>query len=252
MTYQPKNTVFTKIAKRLRVVQNVNRLKLNLDRPIVSVTFDDFPRSALTVGGRMLEKQGWAGTYYTCANFSNGKNHHGEMYHRSDLIPLQDAGHEIGGHTLDHLDCTTLTLKELMDQIEENSRLLRHFGVRDDIESFAFPFGQANADLKLLLNGQFKSLRGISNGQHVKSADLNELKSYGFYSSTAARVIKAVDDLKNRPAWLTLFTHDIQDNPTQWGCTPGDFAALITALKRSGAQVLPVREAIKTIEATHD
>jgi peptidoglycan/xylan/chitin deacetylase (PgdA/CDA1 family) len=32
--------------------------------PMISFTFDDFPRSALHVAGRILEDHGIAGTYY--------------------------------------------------------------------------------------------------------------------------------------------------------------------------------------------
>ena len=33
-------------------------------QPLISFTFDDFPRSALTVGGEILERHGARGTYY--------------------------------------------------------------------------------------------------------------------------------------------------------------------------------------------
>ena len=48
--------------------------------PIVSFTFDDFPRSAYSVGGAMLEKFGARGTYYVTAGLMNVSNELGELF----------------------------------------------------------------------------------------------------------------------------------------------------------------------------
>ena len=54
-------------AAQVRLARNIklNALDTHLEEPVVSFTFDDFPRSALTVGGRVLRAHGWAGTYFT-------------------------------------------------------------------------------------------------------------------------------------------------------------------------------------------
>ena len=45
-------------------------LDTHLSEPIVSFCFDDFPRSAITEGGRMLRERGWAGTFYAAGSFA--------------------------------------------------------------------------------------------------------------------------------------------------------------------------------------
>ena len=40
---------------------------------VVSFTFDDFPSSALKVGGNLLEKAGFQATYYTVSNLLGTK-----------------------------------------------------------------------------------------------------------------------------------------------------------------------------------
>ena len=37
---------------------------IHLQRPLISFTFDDFPRSAIHTGGAILNRFGVAGTYY--------------------------------------------------------------------------------------------------------------------------------------------------------------------------------------------
>jgi len=41
------------------------------DGPIVSFTFDDFPQSALEVGGRILESEGISGAFYAAFGLVN-------------------------------------------------------------------------------------------------------------------------------------------------------------------------------------
>ncbi len=252
MTYVPKPSVFDKVARKLRRFQNVRRINFKITAPIISITFDDFPKSAVTVGAREMDARGMRGTFYTCAGLAGQTNHHGPLFDAADLPGLEAAGHEIAGHTFSHVDMLTLSEAELADELLKNSAALKEMGVRQEIENFAFPFGQNSAGLKARLGSEFKSLRGITDGIHTGSADLNELKSCGYYSGTAERVLGRVKALKTTPAWLTVFTHDIQPEPTQWGCTPQDFIALLDAVEASGARVMTVRDALKTLENEHD
>jgi len=253
MTYVPKHTVFTKVAQKLRRFQNVRRLDFASQPPIISVTFDDFPKTAVTIGARELEARGWLGTYYTSAGLMGTTNHHGLQFSAQDLQDLEAKGHEIAGHTHSHVDCTHLSDDELFAQIKENRTALAEMGVKSPIENFAFPFGQMSAALKGQLAPEYKSLRGIRDGVHTGGADLNELLSCGFYSSTAKDVIARIETLAAGD-WLTVFTHDIQENPTEWGCTPVEYMSLLSALEKaqnkSAAQILTVRDALKRLDAT--
>ena len=46
-----------------RVFQRTQAIRL--DRPLISFTFDDFPRSALLNGGAILKRMGLTATYFT-------------------------------------------------------------------------------------------------------------------------------------------------------------------------------------------
>ncbi len=252
MTYVPTPSVFDKVARKLRRFQNVRRLNFDIETPIISITFDDFPKSAVDIGAREMNARGLRGTFYTCAGLAGQTNHHGRLFDPEDLPRLEAAGHEIAGHTFDHMDCLTLSDAALERELSKNSATLKQMGVKQSVDNFAFPFGQNSAALKARLGAEFKSLRGITDGVHAGNADLNELKSCGFYSGTAGRVIKRIENLKARPAWITIFTHDIQDSPTQWGCTEVEFISLLDAAELSGARIMTIRDALKTLEADHD
>ena len=250
--YAPSNTIADKISRRLRPMRNTRSLAFKLDAPLISITFDDFPISAITHGSDVMENYGWRATFYTCAGLEGTTNHHGPHYTTDHLLALQASGHEIGGHTLDHLDCSTLPDEAVLSQIEKNRTRLHEMGVTQHIDGFAYPFGAASAPLKKLLSNKFDVIRGITNGAHYRRADLNELKSCGVYSSTIDSVIARINALPAAPAWLTLFTHDICETPTEWGCTPAEFIRVLDAIAASRAQVLPVREAVQFLRGHHD
>src|SRR5690348_5712124 len=70
--------------------------------PVVSFTFDDFPRTALTVGGSILERFGTRATFYVCMGLLGHTNDLGEHFGVADLKDLLRRGHEIGGHGVRH------------------------------------------------------------------------------------------------------------------------------------------------------
>ena len=43
--------------------------------------------------------------------------------------------------------------------------------------------------------------------------------------------------------WLIFATHDVCSRPTPFGCTPELFEAVVCAVQKSGASVLPVAAA---------
>src|SRR5580704_13039157 len=71
--------------------------------PIVTFTFDDFPRSALTVGGSILESFAARATYYVSMGLMDAENQLGPQFSREDLHSLVERGHEVAIHGFDHL-----------------------------------------------------------------------------------------------------------------------------------------------------
>jgi hypothetical protein len=59
--------------------------------PLISFTFDDFPRSALLAGGAILESFGYRGTFYASMGEMGNDSEVGEIFRPDDLtllIPL--------------------------------------------------------------------------------------------------------------------------------------------------------------------
>lgn len=236
------------VSRRVRPYFARRMMRFKLERSIVSFSFDDFPRSAMNVGAAQLEAQGWRGTFYTSAGLAGISNHHGEHFHPSDLSSLQAAGHEIGGHSYSHVNLRTLGMRSAQEEIRRNKSALAVNCAANAVRHFAYPFGESSIGLKASLAGEYISLRGIRGGVHHGEADLNELKAQALDSDEhLAAAHSMIDSLATKPGWLILFTHDISETPSEWGCSPAQFANIISAVKTSGAQVLPVGVAIESL-----
>ena len=226
-----------------------DRFDLDLDHGIISISFDDFPKSAATVGAAALEARGWKGTYYTAAGYLDQTTHHGVMFDCGDLARLEAAGHEIACHTYEHLDCAKASANEVLRSLEHNEKALRELGVKQEMTSFAYPYGETSLGIKTALASRFSTARGVRPAVMRVQADRNLLPAVGVDGGETgiARAIEAAEALTHHPGWLIFYAHDIQDDPTEWGCTPEQFERLLDVIERSGSEVLTVRDAYQTI-----
>ncbi len=247
--YEPSRSIGAKISRRLTVYRARRDLKFKIDRPVVSFTFDDCPKSAITNGISLLENEGWHATIYIAGGLLDVENHHGKMMSIHDVRRLDRKGHEIGGHTFSHRDASSTELNRFLSDVERNQKFLKTNGIRPG-KSFAYPFGEVSPALKTALSKNFIGLRGIRSGIHKGVVDRNQIRSYPVFSSKGMDdVIEAINNLKkNRSSWLTLFTHDVRQTPSDWGCTPEEMKTLISAVKKSGAMVLPISNAIEYLK----
>lgn len=245
--YIPSSGLVSRVNRQWARFAGRDPMPLQLDHAIVSFTFDDFPKSAASHGASLLEKHGWTGTYYASAGYAGGITHHGDMFDPGDLSRLTSAGHEIACHTYEHLDCATASLREVMQSVERNARALAAMGVESELASFAYPYGEARPEVKRALGSRFASLRGVRPGINRGGADRHLLRAVPIDGGEAGieRAIEAAEALVQAPGWLVFYTHDIQDRPTEWGCTPEQFAAVCDAVERSGARVSTMAQALE-------
>lgn len=224
-------------------------LHVATDRLIVSFTFDDFPKSAVENGASELERHGWRGTWYAASDFANGENHHGALFDAEDISRLADVGHEIACHTKSHLDVAASRVDTVEREVRENRQALTAMGFTGDLPAFAYPYGETNPPAKRALSRQFETLRGVQPGINRKGADRLLLKAVGLDGGDAgiARALSYIEEGRHNPGWLIFYAHDICASPTEWGCTPEQFASVCDAVAESGALVLPVTEAYRSL-----
>jgi peptidoglycan/xylan/chitin deacetylase (PgdA/CDA1 family) len=236
---------------RRRLVRGLHRRPLiqGPDRPMVSFTFDDAPASAARAGAELLEARGLKGVFYACAGLAGTEGPMGRYAEAADYARLAGAGHEIGCHTFSHLDCGRAPGTAALAEAVCNADQLEAWDIPYPI-TFAYPYGDVAAGPKAILAQRFKLLRALHPGLVEKGCDLNQAPAVGIegrHGEATAR--RWLEQARARKAWLILYTHDVQVDPSQWGCTPTALAGLIDAALDGGFDVVTVAEGARRLSA---
>ena len=216
-------------------------------RPIVSFTFDDFPKSALR-GAEILSSHDAAGTFFLCSCFSGGAVDGMRYYDPGDIRLLLENKHELGCHTASHAHVPRLRRDELTADLDRNAEFARKcFNL--ELATFSFPFGDMSLSSKLLVQSRFEACRSSLPGVNRGFADLGALRAVRLYSKLidAKALQRLVESAAQKSSWLIFYTHDVDESPTAFGCTPALFEAAVRAVIGAGCQVLPVREALAAL-----
>jgi peptidoglycan/xylan/chitin deacetylase (PgdA/CDA1 family) len=222
------------------------RVVLGNRGPIVSFSFDDFPRSAFMVGGRILHNHGVRGTYYAAVGLMNKSTELGEQFHRGDLDALLDDGHELASHTFSHISCRSVSCLAFRGEVEKGRRAIRDLTGRNDSGNFAFPFGDVTLNAKKTVGRDVTSCRGIWNGLNGPEIDLNLLRANCLYGdqATFGGVRDLILDNERRKSWLIFYSHDVQHTPSRFGCTPALLESTVGFAMRMNARILTVAEVV--------
>jgi peptidoglycan/xylan/chitin deacetylase (PgdA/CDA1 family) len=220
--------------------------RLSAGRTVASVTFDDFPKSAWSQGGPILERHQVRGTYYAAGGFC-GRTMDGITYYDEvDLRDLLAAGHEIGCHGYGHQPTPCLATAALAEDARRNDMFLRPFIGR--AVSYAFPFGAVSCRTKRFYAPRFASLRGVHPGVNRGTVDLAQLSTVSLEARifSQAKVDAAIAKVKSG-GWLVFHTHDVDASPTPYGTTPEALDWTLARVKAAGIDFLPMRDALKKV-----
>lgn len=217
--------------------------------PIVSFTFDDFPQSALLTGGAILNRFGLAGTYYASFGLVGTQAPTGKIFVPEDLAVLRQQGHELGCHTFSHCHSWDTAPDDFEQSIIRNREALKAFVPGTSFRTFSFPISPPWPLSKRRAAEHFLCCRGGGQTHMAGEADLNYLAAFFLEKSRDDLAAVAAVIEKNRRArgWLVLATHDVDDHPTPYGCTPAFFEAVVKHVVDSGATVLPVAAACDAV-----
>ncbi len=207
---------------------------------VVSIEFDDgYPSQFQT--SAMLVTHGMRGTYYINSGETWGMSW-------SQIHALADAGHEIGGHTLNHPDLTSLSTAEATRQVcdDRNNLIAQGFAAT----SFAYPYGKNNASVQQIVQNC-----GYSSGRDVTGNTETIPPQNPFRTRTPQNVDQdlSLSDVEgfvtqaenNGGGWVQLVFHDI--------CSPGgncDFYSMPPATFNTLLDWLQPRAANGTVVKT--
>lgn len=245
--YSADRSIKGKVRRRWARIVHRRPLRSTIDRPIVSITFDDAPRSAVEAGARVLEAEGVRGAFYVCAGLDGREGPMGLYGETAGYVGLAARGHEIACHTYSHLDCGQAAGPVITADVDRNAQALTAVGL--ETRNFAYPYGDVSPQAKAVLQRRFGSLRGLHPGLIREGSDLNLLPAVGIEGPNGeANAARWIDKALANRAWLILYTHDVRPEPSAWGCTPDALKRLVQRAKAGGAEIATVAEVLDRLE----
>ena len=217
--------------------------------PIATVSFDDFPRNAWTMGGEIVEDAGGRATYYVSGSFCSQTSDGVEYFSENDLVEAHSRGHEIACHTFTHKALPKLSRAAIDAELKENLEFIQCATGQNDVSSFAYPYGSASIGTKLLLKTRFGACRGIEPGINSGLADFSRLRAVCLEEHILRRVSmeRLIEQTRREKGWLILVTHDVSHQPTRFGCNPDLLKEILYTIKSAGIELVTVREALARI-----
>jgi peptidoglycan/xylan/chitin deacetylase (PgdA/CDA1 family) len=240
--YSADRSLRGKLRRRYTRLAFRRPLRLTLERPMITFSFDDVPATAARAGAAVLDAAGLKGTFYICAGLEDGEGPMGRYGSPEDAMRLAAAGHEVACHTFSHLDCGQADQATIDADVTRNAQVLAARGA-PPLQSFAYPYGDVSFAAKKALGGRFKTLRTVQAGLVEDGADANQLPGVGIEGEDGeGRAAAWMDRAKARKAWLILYTHDVAEAPSPWGCTPNALARLVKRAIDQGFEVVTAAE----------
>jgi hypothetical protein len=214
--------------------------------PIVSFTFDDFPRSALLTAGDFLEQSGARGTYFVSYGLKGQVTPTGEAFCNEDLMRLRACGHELGCHTFHHYPAWDTSAANYATSVVLNAASLV-----TRLETHSYPINYPRPGTKRRIEQCFRACRGGGQTFNRGTVDLNYLRSFFLEQSRddVAAIEHVIEATAEACGWLIFSTHDVCQNPTRFGCTPVFFEKVVRISLRSGARILLMSAALDAVEA---
>lgn len=217
--------------------------------PVISFTFDDFPTSALELGGAILNKCGTAGTYYTSLGLLGRTTPVGKIASASDLERVLSAGHELGCHTFAHCHAWETRPQVFEASVVENRRALNALLPDATFETMSYPISNPRPGTKRRVSRYFACCRGGGQTFNSGLTDLNNVSAFFLEQSreNPGSIKELIDRNCAARGWLVFATHDVCDSPGPFGCTPEFFEDIVRYCVTSGAKLLPIRKALEVL-----
>ncbi len=223
---------------------------------VVSLTFDDGFKSQWTARS-VLAAHGYRATFY----INSARLGQARRLTAAQVRLLADEGHEIGGHTLDHVELPKYKRDMRLRQIcDDRLRLTRLLGT-DAVRSFAYPYGASgpgverdvascgynSARIVGGLNPEAGGCNGCPDAESASPRARFKIRSSpSFVVSTplsriTAQIAKAQ---RSGGGWIPLVFHEVCDGCSRLAISTADFTALLGWMRVRGVTVRTVDQVI--------
>lgn len=240
--------LFFKVKRAIACKFLKKKVSLNLSKPLISFAFDDIPDSAITNGARILSEYGYKGTFYVSLGLADNHNKNKNYFDHSKLKQLVADGAELACHTADHIALYRSGRRKILNNLKKNKEKINQLIPGYEFKNFSYPSGQQTFRSKWILKKQFRSARGVKAGMHSKEMDLYNLHANEMGDKLTLKLaVGLIEEAIRTNAWLIFYTHEVEDNPSAYGCTAEFFESVVKYCYKKNVEVLTVNKALDKI-----
>jgi peptidoglycan/xylan/chitin deacetylase (PgdA/CDA1 family) len=159
-----------------------------------------------------------------------------EHFNEQDLEALVSRGHELGGHTLNHVSCRKTALGVFHQEVLDGQAAVQRISKSNSLCNFSYPFGHVTMAGKKVAGAVSRSCRGSLGGINRLTTDLNLLRANRLYGCEGLmpKVKELIAENAKCKGWLSFYTHDVSEQPSKVGCTPEYFEATVRCVAKIG------------------
>jgi peptidoglycan/xylan/chitin deacetylase (PgdA/CDA1 family) len=166
---------------------------------------------------------------------------------------LNAAGQEIGSHSVDHPDLTTLTAAQQDAELKNSQIFLQNLLPGTPITDYAAPYGSYNQQVMTDAAKYYKSYRSTDPGYNAKNNfDPSHLMVQNLDDTTTLADVQGwIAEAQATDTWLILVYHQVDPSSAAglYNTYPADFDAQMSAVKSSGITVETVSQALQEVES---
>ncbi|WP_432839267.1 polysaccharide deacetylase family protein [Dactylosporangium sp. CA-092794] len=218
-----------------------------LNRALISLTFDDGWRSQYTAGLPLLDKYNMDATYYLLTSTID----YPDYMTKAQMGDLATHGIELASHTVDHPHLPTLTAAQIDAELKDSQATLRQWYGTGVAKNFATPYGEYNATVLTTSKKYYRSHRSTDEGYNTKDGtDVNNIKVQNILNTTTpAQVGQWIDQAIRDKSWLVLVYHEVSttaEDPT-YAVTPANLEAELKLIQSKSIAVRTVDQALDEV-----
>jgi len=214
---------------------------------MVTLSFDDGWLSSYQNGIPILNNYNIKSTQYI---FTDALGTQGYIT-SSQMLDMQNQGHEIGAHSKTHSDLTTLNNSQLVDEILGSKQMLEAMGA-NTITSFAYPFGEWNENIKNIIgqSGYHGARTAMLQDGGFNSADQDPylLKTFSIEINTpVSEVQKLINEAVNNKTWVILVFHQIENNGGQYSTAPQNLQNIASYISQNNIKTVTIGQGLNEL-----